>query len=283
MSTPVVDHRAPAGTGAHAGAAPLAARVLRQAGYETGTALRNGEQLLVTVVLPLLALVGVHVTGLLDAPGRSGLDVAVPGVLALAVISSAFTATAIATGFERRYDVLAALATTPLGTLGLVAGKALAVVALLLVQVSVIGGVGLALGWRPDPEGILPALVALVRDPSSNTVVESLDVVAGVLSVLLGVCVAHNGRRMRVIGWMSDTALITGAALVSVLTHTGTAPLLEGCVWAGGGRSLAYLPLVLPLVTAWWLWMSDPRRIVVAAERMDGLGASWNERHRSER
>ena len=85
MSTPVVDHRAPAGTGAHAGAAPLAARVLRQAGYETGTALRNGEQLLVTVVLPLLALVGVHVTGLLDAPGRSGLDVAVPGVLALAV------------------------------------------------------------------------------------------------------------------------------------------------------------------------------------------------------
>ena len=55
MSTPVVDHRAPAGTGAHAGAAPLAARVLRQAGYETGTALRNGEQLLVTVVLPLPA------------------------------------------------------------------------------------------------------------------------------------------------------------------------------------------------------------------------------------
>ena len=42
MSTPVVDHRAPAGTGAHAGAAPLAARVLRQAAYETGTALRNG-------------------------------------------------------------------------------------------------------------------------------------------------------------------------------------------------------------------------------------------------
>lgn len=78
MSTPVVDHRTPAGTGAHAGAAPLAARVLRQAGYETGTALRNGEQLLVTVVLPLLALVGVHVTGLLDTPGRSGLDVPCP-------------------------------------------------------------------------------------------------------------------------------------------------------------------------------------------------------------
>ena len=49
MSTPVVDHRAPAGTGAHAGAAPLAARVLRQAGYETGTALRNGEHVVATL------------------------------------------------------------------------------------------------------------------------------------------------------------------------------------------------------------------------------------------
>ncbi|WP_315501577.1 hypothetical protein [Actinomyces radicidentis] len=130
---------------------------------------------------------------------------------------------------------------------------------------------------------LLPALVALVREPSSDTVVESINVVAGALSVMLGVCVAHNGRRMRMIGWMSDTALVTGAVLVSVLTHTGTAPLLEGCVWAGGGRSLFYLPLLVPLITAWWLWMSDPRRIVVAAERMDGLGASWNERHRPER
>jgi len=146
----------------HAGAAPLAVRIARQASYETGSALRNGEQLLVTVVLPLLALIGIHVTGMLDAPGRSGLDVAVPGVLALAVISSGFTATAISTGFERRYDVLAALATTPLGTLGLVAGKALSVGALLLVQTAVIGGAGLLLGWRPDPAGILPAVAALL-------------------------------------------------------------------------------------------------------------------------
>lgn len=141
--------------------ASLAARVLAQARLETGTALRNGEQLVVTLVLPLLALVGVHVTGLLDAPGRSGLDVATPGVLALAVMSSAFTSTAIATGFERRYDVLAALATTPLGTAGLVLGKALSVLAVLTVQVLVIGSVALALGWSPVPTGLVPALTAI--------------------------------------------------------------------------------------------------------------------------
>lgn len=141
--------------------ASLPARILAQARLETGTALRNGEQLVVTLVLPLLTLIGIHVTGLLDAPARSGLDVGTPGVLALAVMSSAFTSTAIATGFERRYDVLAALATTPLGTAGLVLGKALSVLAVLVVQVLVIGGAALALGWSPEPSGVLPALVAV--------------------------------------------------------------------------------------------------------------------------
>lgn len=141
--------------------ASLPARILAQARLETGTALRNGEQLLVTLVLPLLALLGIHVTGLLDTPARNGVDVAAPGVLALAVMSSAFTSTAIATGFERRYDVLAALATTPLGTTGLVLGKALSVLAVLVVQVLAIGGAALALGWSPGPSGLLPALVAV--------------------------------------------------------------------------------------------------------------------------
>lgn len=180
----------------HAGAAPLGARVARQAAYETGTALRNGEQLLVTLILPLLALVGMHVTGLLDAPGRSGLDVAVPGVLALAVVSSAFTATAISTGFERRYDVLAALATTPLGTLGLVAGKAVSVIVVLAIQTAVIGGVGLLLGWRPDPAGVVPALLALALGAAAFTALglllagtarpEATLAVANLVWVLLG-------------------------------------------------------------------------------------------------
>ena len=165
MSAPAPEHQihddGPAASSSSAAPASLPARILAQARLETGTALRNGEQLVVTLVLPLLALVGIHVMGLLDAPGRSGLDVATPGVLALAVMSSAFTSTAIATGFERRYDVLAALATTPLGTAGLVLGKALSVLAVLTVQVLVIGGVALAIGWAPEPAGILPALVAI--------------------------------------------------------------------------------------------------------------------------
>ena len=127
-----------------------------------------------------------------------------------------------------------------------------------------------------------PAAVTLIRDPGDAPVVRSLNVAAGALHVLAAVCVAHNGRRMRMIGWMSLTALLTGAVLFGLLTWTGTAPGLEVSVWADGGRRLAFLPLILPAVSAVWMWFSDPRRIVVAAERMDELSASLSERARTQ-
>ncbi|MGZ4630191.1 ABC transporter permease [Oryzihumus sp.] len=134
-------------------------RVLAQARFESGTLLRNGEQLLVALVLPALALVGLalaHSPSL--GPGRR-IDVAVPGVLALAVISTAFTGQAIQTGFDRRYGVLRLLGVTPLGRGGLLAAKSVAVLAVELLQFVVIGGLGLALGWHPSWVGLLPALV----------------------------------------------------------------------------------------------------------------------------
>lgn len=142
--------------------APPGRRVAAQARFEAVTLLSNGEQLLVSVVLPALALVGLALASVPDlGPGRR-VDLATAGALALAVVSTAFTGQAIATGFDRRAGVLRLLGTTPLGREGLLAGKALAVLAVLAVQVVVLGGVGLVLGWRPEPAGLLPALVALL-------------------------------------------------------------------------------------------------------------------------
>jgi ABC-2 type transport system permease protein len=144
-------------------AAPARARVLAQARFETGTLLRNGEQLLVAVVLPAMALVGLalsHSPSL--GPGRR-IDLAVPGVLALAVISTAFTGQAISTAFDRRYGVLRLLGVSPLGREGLLLAKALAVLTIELIQFIVIGGLGLALGWHPQWTGLLAAaLLTLV-------------------------------------------------------------------------------------------------------------------------
>ena len=144
-------------------AAPARSRVLAQARFETGTLLRNGEQLLVALVLPAMALVGLAYSQFPSLGTGRRIDLAVPGVLALAVVSTAFTGQAISTGFDRRYGVLRLLGVSPLGRHGLLVAKALAVLTIEILQGVVIGGLGLALGWQPEWTGLFAgAVVALV-------------------------------------------------------------------------------------------------------------------------
>ena len=113
-------------------------------------------------MLPVLLLVALNEVSTPDLGHGRRIDVLTPGVLALAVMSTSFTSQAIATGFDRRYGVLRMLGTTPLGRSGLLAGKVLAVLAVQAVQLLVLGGVALALGWQPRVEGIAAALVAVL-------------------------------------------------------------------------------------------------------------------------
>lgn len=143
------------------GAAPLHRMVLAQAALEVRMVLRNGEQLLLTVVIPVLVLTvfgGIEVTDLGSRSERMGF--LVPGVLALAVMSTAFTGLAIGTGFERRYGALKRLGATPLPRGGLLAAKGLAVLAIEVLQISLLSAVALALGW--DPRGSVTGAVLLV-------------------------------------------------------------------------------------------------------------------------
>ncbi|MDJ0357829.1 ABC transporter permease [Paenarthrobacter sp. PH39-S1] len=149
--------------------APLVRRVLQQGRYETLTMLRNGEQLILAVVLPLMALVALSVTPLLDGLGASRINIATPGVLALCAMSTAFTGQGIATGFDRRYGVLRFLSTTPLGKAGLIAGKMLAVLAVLVIQTAIVTVVALFLGWQPPLAGVLLGAPLLVLGALSFT------------------------------------------------------------------------------------------------------------------
>ncbi|RKW71071.1 ABC transporter permease [Galactobacter caseinivorans] len=149
--------------------APAALRALRQAGYEIKTILGNGEQLLVSLALPLMAMVALTWLDLLDGFAPSRIDAATPGVLALCVVSVAFTGQGIQTGFDRQYGVLRSLATTPLGRGGLILGKGLAVLAVIAVQVVVIGVVARLMGWHPALPGWLPALVILLLGAAAFT------------------------------------------------------------------------------------------------------------------
>src|SRR5699024_1798557 len=133
----------------------LVSKVIAQGRYETRITMTNGEQLLVSIILPRLALTGLFVTGLFDtADGPATIDIATPGVLALSVLSSGLTGQGIATGFDRRYGVLQYLATTPLGPIGLLMGKVLAVLMVQVTQLVVLGGAALLMGWSPDLAGL---------------------------------------------------------------------------------------------------------------------------------
>jgi len=140
--------------------------VAAQAALETRTLLRNGEQLTLTLVIPLLLLAGFSLENLVNlGAGLSRIDFLTPGVIALAVMSTAFTSQAIATGFERRYGVLKRLGVTPLSRAGLIAAKTATVIVVELLQAVVIIAVAAALGWTPraSPWAVLavPLLILL--------------------------------------------------------------------------------------------------------------------------
>lgn len=148
-------------------AAPAAHRVLAQSVFEARAILRNGEQLLLLLILPVILLFGLSLTGVLEAiatpvPAESRIAFAAAGVLGLALASTAFTGQAIATGFDRRYGVLRQLATTPLGAGGLLWGKLIAVAAVVVVQFAIIGLLAALLGLdSPIAFGALAVTAAL--------------------------------------------------------------------------------------------------------------------------
>jgi ABC-2 type transport system permease protein len=115
--------------------------------------LRNGEQLLLTMFIPITLLVGLTLLPL-GSFGDNRAATFVPVIMALAVISTAFTGQAIAVAFDRRYGALKRLGATALPVWGIIAGKSLAVVTVVFLQAIILGTIGFALGWRPHPAGL---------------------------------------------------------------------------------------------------------------------------------
>jgi ABC-2 type transport system permease protein len=132
-----------------------------QARAETVLQLRRGENLIVTLAIPLGILVFFAKVDTISTDFANPVDFLVPGVLSLAVMASAMVSLGIATGFERRYGVLKRLGSTPLSRGGLLVAKTATVLALEGVQILLVVLVGIAIGWDP-PGGLVPAIVLLL-------------------------------------------------------------------------------------------------------------------------
>ena len=141
---------------------PVPAMLAAQYRLELTLLLRNGEQLLLTMFIPITLLVGLTLLPLGDF-GTDRVAVFTPAIMALAVISTAFTGQAIAVAFDRRYGALKRLGATALPVWGIIAGKALAVITVVFLQAMLLGGIAAVMGWRPHPAGLLlgGAVIAL--------------------------------------------------------------------------------------------------------------------------
>ncbi|GAA0443522.1 transport permease protein [Acrocarpospora corrugata] len=220
------------------GAAPLARMVGAQAGAEIRAMLRNGEQLLLTMIIPVLLLVGFSKAPLLNVAGER-VDFVAPGVLALAIMSTAFTGQAIATGFERRYGVLKRLGATPLSRTGLLLAKTLAVLAVEALQVVVLVLVALALGWSPGGNPVWAAVL-----------------------ILLGTA-AFSGLGLLMAGTLRAEATLAGANLVYLVMLGLGGVVLPLSTYPGSIRPvLEFLPLGA---------FTDGMRAVLA----EGSGLPW--------
>ena len=136
-------------------------KVVAQSRAEILMTLRRGESLLVALGIPVMLLVFFSLVDVLPTETEDPVDFLAPGVLALAVMSTAMVSLGIATGFERQYGVLKRLGSTPLGRPALLAAKTITVLAVEVVQLAVLVPVAFALGWRPDGD-VLPALAAVL-------------------------------------------------------------------------------------------------------------------------
>ncbi len=191
--------------------------VLAQASMEARLMLRNGEQVLLAVVIPLIVLVG-GVYGAERVGLDYGVDTLTPGVLALAVMSTAFTSLAIATGFERRYGVIKRLGASPLPRTGLLLGKVGALLVVEALQVAAISVAGVLLGWRPEAAPV-----------------------AVLLAVVLGTG-AFAALGLFLAGSLRAEATLAAANLVYLLLLAGGAVVLPASAYGGLGEVVQWLP-----------------------------------------
>jgi ABC-2 type transport system permease protein len=230
------------------GAAPLLRMIRAQAALETRMLLRNGEQLLLTVVIPSLVLVLFSSVNIVDTgdtgdTGASGnaVDFLAPGVLALAVLSTAFTGQAIATGFERRYGVLKRLAVSPLPRWALMAAKTCAVLVTEVLQIVLLTAIAFALGWSPHGSPL-----------------------AVVLLLILGTA-AFSGLGLLMAGTLKAEATLAAANLVFLLLLVGGGVIVSLDKFPGGARAVLEL---LPISA-----LSGGLRDVLR----DGAGMPWRD------
>ena len=223
------------------------ARTRAHTGWELRLLLRNGEQLLLVFLIPIVLVLALGLTTLV--PG--GVDAAIPKVLTISILASCFTSQAIATGFERRSGALRFLATTPLTRVNLLTGKALATAFVTLLSVLVVLVLGIFLGWRPGgtwPLGIGFALLGCFTFAAWGLFLAGALRAEAVLAVANGVFLA-----LILFGGIIIAPAQLPEALGTFVEFLPSAALAQGLTLALAEAATGTVQLLIPalVLTAW--------------------------------
>jgi ABC-2 type transport system permease protein len=140
------------------GPASSLAATIAQTAMELRLTARRGENVLVTIVIPVVVLLFFASVAVLPTGSGRPVDFLLPGSLALAVVATGLVNLGIATAYERHYGVLKRLGGSPLTRGSLLVAKMAAVLVVEVAQaVLLIAIAAAAVGWRPGP-GASPAL-----------------------------------------------------------------------------------------------------------------------------
>ncbi|MHA4854828.1 ABC transporter permease [Rhodococcus sp. MSC1_016] len=215
--------------------------------------LRNGEQQLLTMMLPVTFLIGLTVLpiGTMPAPR---IDTVFPVVLTVAIMSTGFTGQAIAIGFDRRYGALKRLGANAIPTWAMITGKSAAVVIVVGLQTLLLGTIAAVLGWRPNPLELLLIAAVIIVGTAAFAALGLLlggslraEIVLALANILwfvqLGVC------SMSMLPGTSSTVqnlveLTPAGALTDALHQANTGSLAPSSlivlmVWASAATALA--------------------------------------------
>lgn len=236
--------------------------VLAQARVELLLSFRRGESVLVTLVIPVLLLLFFGAVDVLPSAGADRVAFLVPGILALAIMSTSMVSLGIATAFERHYRVLKRLGGSPLPRAGLLVAKILGALTIQAVQVALLGAVAaLVFGWRPTGQPALALLALLLgtcafgglglwmagalRAEATLAAANGLYVVL----LLLGGLVFPVDRLPAPVAALAG--VLPAAALADTLRTTLTGAIASDASWAVLGAWAVLAPLA---AIRWFAW-----------------------------
>lgn len=213
-------------------------RLMTLAKADIRLSLRDAEQLLLAFILPVLFLALFSAVDILPTGSGEPVDFLTPGILALALISTAFVRLAISVGFDRSFGAIGRFASTPLRPIEFVGAKLVTTVVIFVVQVIVLVALAAALGWSPSLHAAL------------------------VPGLLLGV-VAFTALAFALVGFVDGLASLAAANTIYVVLL-----LLSGLVF-----DRAELPGLLEAATA---WLPSTQLVeIVRAATSGGAGPGW--------